>query len=284
MKSFNGRVAVVTGAAKGIGRALAFRLAQEGAHLALSDIDDDGLAATAREASEVAEAAGRAIDIHQAILDVADRAAFTAYVTEVTGHFEQVHLVFNNAGVALGAHIREMSFEDIEWLMGINYWGVVYGTMLFLPHLERADEAHIVNISSVFGLVGVPSQAAYNSAKFAVRGFTEALRMELAVDDSTVSCTCVHPAGVATDIALASRVGSLRTDAPSRQEADEYFRKIARRTPESAARIILRGVKRKKRRIRVGFDAVLLDWFQRLLPTGYQRIIEFSVRRNPIPM
>ncbi len=195
MRDFNGRVAAITGAGSGIGRALAIDLARRGAHLALADIDDAGLAET------VAQCEGRGVKITSQHLDVADRAAVEAWAEQVVADHGKVNLIINNAGVALGATIESMSYEDFEWLMGINFWGVVYGTKAFLPHLKASGEGHVVNLSSVFGLVSVPSQSAYNAAKFAVRGFTDTLRMELAIEGAPVSVTTIHPGGIKTNIA-----------------------------------------------------------------------------------
>ncbi|MEQ9509823.1 MAG: SDR family NAD(P)-dependent oxidoreductase, partial [Alloalcanivorax xenomutans] len=178
-------------------------------------------------------------------------------------------------GVALGASVEEMSYEDFEWLMGINFWGVVYGTKAFLPHLKAAGEGHIVNVSSVFGLIGVPTQSAYNAAKFAVRGFTESLRQELEIENGGVSCTTVHPGGIKTNIARNARMGSgmekiTGTDA---DKARRDFEKLFRTTPEEAARTILKGVRANKRRVLIGSDALAIDGMQRLLPTSYQRLM-----------
>src|ERR1700689_2657232 len=200
MHDFNGRGAAITGAGSGIGRALANNLARKGAHLALSDINDEGLA------EAVAQCEGHGGKVTAQHLDVADRAAVYSWADEVVGDHGQVNLVINNAGVALGATIEAMSYEDFEWLMNINFWGVVYGTKAFLPHLKLSGEGHIVNISSVFGLISVPSQSAYNAAKFAVRGFTDSLRMELEIEDANVSVTTVHPGGIKTNIARNARM------------------------------------------------------------------------------
>lgn len=200
MKSFEGRVAAITGAGSGIGRALAEQLAGHGAHLALSDIDDTGLAETVRRCE------GRGVKVTSAHLDVADRAAVDAWAEAVAAEHGKVNLIFNNAGVALGATVEDMSIEDMTWLMNINFWGVVYGTKAFLPHLKAAGEGHIVNISSVFGLISIPTQSAYNAAKFAVRGFTDSLRIELDAMNCGVSCTTVHPGGIKTNIARNARM------------------------------------------------------------------------------
>jgi butyryl-CoA dehydrogenase len=191
-----------------------------------------------------------------------------------------VHLVVNNAGVALGGTITETSYDDYEWLLGINFWGVVHGTKAFLPHLLAADEGHIVNVSSVFGLIAVPGQSAYNAAKFAVRGFTECLRQELELEGRRVSATCVHPGGIRTNIARAMRN---RHDAISTAEAARRFDELARTTPETAALRIVRGVQRNARRVLIGADAHAIDLVQRLTGTGYQALTVAAARRGLAP-
>lgn len=200
MKLTQEKTAAVTGAASGIGRAVALELASRGCHLALSDVDEAGLAETARLCD------GHGVELTHEIVDVADRGAVLTWADQVVADHGRVHLVVNNAGVALSYPVETMSFDDIEWLMGINFWGVVNGTKAFLPHLAAAGEGHIVNVSSVFGLIGIPGQSAYNAAKFAVRGFTDALRIELKSSGSPVSCTTVHPGGVKTNIVRNARL------------------------------------------------------------------------------
>ena len=224
-----------------------------------------------------------AAEVHTQKLDVADREAFYAYADTVAEHFGAVHLVVNNAGVALGATVKEMSIEDIEWLMGINFWGVVYGTKAFLPHLERAGEGHIVNVSSVFGIIAVPTQGAYNASKFAVRGFTEALRQELEIEGSPVSCTSVHPGGIKTNIARNARMVSKSTLGHDTESAADNFEKIARTTPDEAARVILEAVKNNDRRLLIGADARLIDATQRAFPTLYQRALSLVTKLSARP-
>jgi NAD(P)-dependent dehydrogenase (short-subunit alcohol dehydrogenase family) len=273
VNTFNGRVAAVTGAASGIGRALARELASRGCHLALSDIDDAGLAETVA----LCEPAG--VKVTSQHLDVADRAAVHAWADLVVLEHGRVNLIFNNAGVAVVATFEAMTYEDFEWLMGINFWGVVHGTKAFLPHLKASGEGHIVNVSSVFGLVSIPSQSAYNAAKFAVRGFTEALRMELRIEGANVSCTTVHPGGIKTNIVRGARIdeGMGRGD---KEGAARYFDRIAMTTPEKAARQILAAVERDRRRVLVGPDAILIDLLSRLPSALYQELLVRGGRRR----
>ncbi len=268
MRDFNGRVCVITGAGSGIGRALALELAGRGARLAISDINPDSVGATA----EQARAAGA--EVEHTTLDVASREAVFAYAEDVAGHFGAVNLVVNNAGVALAKDVLETPVEDYEWIMGINFWGVLYGTKAFLPHLIASGDGYLVNISSVFGLFSVPGQSGYNAAKFAVRGFTEAVRQEMLRDRRPVGVSCVHPGGIATNIAR-----NARTDKNTPDELDEAFKKIARTTPAKAAATILTGVERRKARILIGADARVFEGMTRLLGAGYQGLVWRASRR-----
>ncbi len=273
MRDLTGRVAAITGAGSGIGRALAEELARRGTHLALSDIDETGLAET------VGRCEGVGVKVTSQRLDVADRAAVEAWADQVVADHGAVHLVFNNAGVALGATVESMSYEDFEWLMDINFWGVVHGTKAFLPHLKAAGEGHIVNLSSVFGLVSIPSQSAYNASKFAVRGFTDALRIELDVERSGVSCTTVHPGGIRTNIARRARMDASVTALGSDVATiGDEFDKVARTSPESAAVQILAAVARNRRRALIGPDATALDLVSRLPAGLYQRVLVAGAR------
>jgi butyryl-CoA dehydrogenase len=275
MKSFSGKVAAITGAGSGIGRALAQDLARRGAHLALSDIDDVGLAET------VALCEGHGVKVTSQRVDVADRDAVYAWADQVVADHGKVNLIFNNAGVALGAAIEAMSYEDFEWLMGINFWGVVHGTKAFLPHLKLAGEGHIVNMSSVFGLMSIPSQSAYNAAKFGVRGFTDALRIELDVARSGVSCTTVHPGGIKTNIARNARMDpSVASFGGDTDRARNDFDKVAMTSPEKAARQILAAVEKNRRRALIGPDAKVLDFISRLPAGVYQRVLVRGARRR----
>lgn len=272
MKGFSGKVAAITGAGSGIGRSLAVQLAQHGAHLALSDVDEVGLAET------VALCEGSGVKVTSQRLDVADRAAVFAWADAVVADHGQVNLIFNNAGVALGAKVETMAIEDFQWLMDINFWGVVHGTQAFLPHLKASGDGHIVNISSVFGLISIPTQSAYNAAKFAVRGFTDALRMELEIDRSKVSCTTVHPGGIKTNIARNARMDDSVSAFTGDRDAGDEFDKIARTTPDGAAGQILRAVERDRRRTLVGPDAWFIDLIGRLPAGLYQRFLVLGGR------
>jgi NAD(P)-dependent dehydrogenase (short-subunit alcohol dehydrogenase family) len=268
VKNFADKVAVITGAGSGIGRALAHELAGRGARLALSDIDEVAVADTAARC----EKAGATASGYR--LDVADRAAVADHAERVVREFGRVNLVVNNAGVAVMATVEDMSYDDLDWIVGINFWGVVHGTKAFLPHLIASGEGHLVNISSVFGFVGVPTQSAYNATKFAVRGFTEALRQEMLIGRRPVGVSCVHPGGIRTNIARDARTAD---DGSTPQQRAADFSKIARTTPEDAAKIILRGVQRNKPRILVGPDAYLFDAVPRLFGAGYQRATSTAV-------
>lgn len=268
MKQFAGRVAAVTGAGSGMGRALAFALVARGCHVAVADIDDDALAET-EQGCRAAAAAEQRVSRHR--VDVADREQVERFAADVVATHGCVHLIFNNAGVSVTDTVEHMSYENFEWLMGINFWGVVYGSKAFLPHLRQVDEAHIVNTSSIFGTIAVPSQSAYNASKFAVRGFTDALRMELA--DTHIAVSCVQPGGVKTNIVKRSRYVPTDNSAATREEMIARFDQLAGLTAEQAAAQILRGVGRGKARILVGQDARLLALLERLAPLGYGKLL-----------
>ncbi|HWE34407.1 MAG TPA: SDR family NAD(P)-dependent oxidoreductase [Solirubrobacteraceae bacterium] len=253
---------VITGAGSGIGRALALELAARGARLALSDID-----AERAEASRLAceQRGARAVLAER--VDVSDREAVFAHADSVLERFGVVNLIVNNAGVALEGTVLDTSIEDYEWIIGINFWGVVYGTKAFLPHLVASGDGYVVNISSVFGLIAVPAQSGYHAAKFAVRGFTESLREEMLMAGHPVGVSCVHPGGVKTDIARAAR-----SEIDERERA-ERFEQIARLTPERAAQIIIKGVQARRPRILVGNDARALDLLARATGARYQELV-----------
>jgi NAD(P)-dependent dehydrogenase (short-subunit alcohol dehydrogenase family) len=268
MRRFADKVSVITGAGSGIGRALSVELARRGARLALSDVDLVSVAETAARCEK------EGADVRHYQLDVADRAAVYAHADAVAGEFGVVNLVVNNAGVALVAPVAEMTWDDLEWVMNVDYWGVVHGTKAFLPHLLSSGDGHLVNISSVFGLIGVPTQSAYNSAKFAVRGFTEALRQEMLIERRRVGVSCVHPGGIKTNIVRNARMGTGASLAGMRSRFDQ----IAMTTPEQAARVILRGVERNRPRILVGPDAYVIDALPRVLGPRYQRLAVTGLR------
>jgi NAD(P)-dependent dehydrogenase (short-subunit alcohol dehydrogenase family) len=271
MKIDRNTVAVVTGAASGIGRALTRRLAQAGASLALADVNETGL----QETAQLVQARGVNCSTHR--VDVSDEERVQAFVQEVLSAHGRVNLVINNAGVALLGTVAQLSTADIAWLMGINFWGVVYGTKHFLPVLQQQPSAHLVNISSVFGLIGFPGQSAYNASKFAVRGFTEALRHEL--EGSSVRVSCVHPGGIKTNIAHAARLGAGVDPALAPTEVAR-FDKLSPTTPEQAAERIVRGIERDEARILIGSDAGLIDRLQRLFPVKYWQLFRPLLERQ----
>jgi NAD(P)-dependent dehydrogenase (short-subunit alcohol dehydrogenase family) len=255
MREIRGAVAVVTGAGSGIGRALAVELASAGAQLAIADVNRGGL-------DETSKMLGSAT-VKTYVLDVSDAAAVEAFAGQVNKDFGRVSLIVNNAGVALHGTFAEVSLADMEWLIKINFWGVVYGCRFFMPLLEKEPEAHIVNVSSVFGLVGPPGQTAYAASKFAVRGFTESLRSELR--GTRIHVTCVHPGGIRTAIAENARVGA----AASAKEAaltKERFKKVTPTTPATAAQTIVKGILRNNPRVLIGTDARQIDLMARLAP------------------
>jgi len=262
---------MVTGAGSGIGRALSMELACHGCRLALSDINQSGLEATKAKILEQYPNA----HVHTAILDVADQKAVNDYAALVQDHYGQINLVINNAGVALSSGLDEVKREDFTWLMNINFWGVVNGTEAFLPYLKQAKDAHIVNISSVFGMVAVPRQSSYNAAKFAVRGYTEALRQEMNLKQNSIEVSCVHPGGIATDIARNARV----SESEDKAELAASFDKLAHTTPEKAAKVIVSGIRKNKARIMVGWDAHLIHFLYRLLGIRYTNITQWLAKR-----
>src|SRR6201985_3310269 len=265
MQKFAGKVAVVTGAGSGIGQALAIELSRSGASVAISDVNTEGLATTQGRL----RALGRPVKADR--LDVTEREAFELYADAVKAHFGKVNQIYNNAGIAFAGDIEVSQFKDIERVMDVDYWGVVNGTKAFLPYLIASGDGHVVNISSVFGLFSVPGHAAYNSAKFAVRGFTEALRQEMKFARHPVGVTTVHPGGIKTAIARnATAAEGLDRD----QLANMFDKKLAMTSPEKAARIILEAVRKNRARVLVGPDAKILDALVRLTGSGgYQRLI-----------
>ncbi len=274
MKNLSNKVVVITGAGSGIGRALAVNLAGKGARLALSDVNEEGLGETVGLALKAGSP-----DVHTARLDVSDKAAFASYATEVAEHFGQVNVVINNAGVALAGDAIDLSYEDMEWIVGINFWGVVYGTKEFLPHLIASGDGHVVNLSSLFGLLAMPGQSAYNATKFAVRGFTEALREEMLIAGHKVGVTSVHPGGIKTAIARSARVSDKEDKAATAKLFDE---KLAKMTPERAAEIIVKGITKNQARVLVGLDAHALHNFQKFTGSRYEDIVA-AVSKRVLP-
>jgi NAD(P)-dependent dehydrogenase (short-subunit alcohol dehydrogenase family) len=277
MKDLAGKVAVVTGAASGMGRALAQRLAEAGCHLALADVQLEALDETARLVDAAASAAGIQLRCTRTRLDVSDQGAVEAFAEQVAREHGSVHLLFNNAGVALTGEVQHIGYDDMHWLMNINFWGVVHGCKAFLPYLQRADEAHIINTSSVFGLISVPGQSAYHAAKFAVKGFTDALRLELA--QTPIRVSCVMPGGVKTNIVRTSRYRMIDNAGPTREDMAARFEQYAALTPLEAADAILRGVRKNRAHILVGRDARLLALLVRLFPVAYYKVLERGQRR-----
>ncbi|MCK7609280.1 SDR family NAD(P)-dependent oxidoreductase [Acinetobacter portensis] len=271
MKNFQNKVAAITGAGSGIGQQLALLLAKEGCHLSLSDVNEQGLIETVEKLKDT--------DVRVTIkkLDVADQVAVKEWAEETVQDHGSVNMIFNNAGVALASTVEGASYEELEWIVNINFWGVVYGTKEFLPFIKQTGDGHIVNISSLFGLTAQPTQSAYNATKFAVRGFTESLRQELDMENCGVSALCVHPGGIRTNIANSAKMNdSLKTLGMNPEKSAKSFNKLLRCPPKEAARQILEAVKKDKRRLLIGNDAKALDLLQRLLPTGYQKVIAFA--------
>jgi NADP-dependent 3-hydroxy acid dehydrogenase YdfG len=263
MQGFAGKVAVVTGAGSGIGQALAVELARSGAKVAISDVDLEGLAQTEEQLKRI----GAPVKADR--LDVTEREAFLAYADAVNEHFGKVNQIYNNAGIAFTGDIEVSQFKDIERVMDVDFWGVVNGTKAFLPHVIASGDGHVINVSSVFGLFSVPGQAAYNAAKFAVRGFTEALRQEMVLARHPVAVTTVHPGGIQTAIAR----NATAAEGLDRDELAKLFdKRLARTSPERAAQVILDAVRKKKARVLVGTDAKVMDLMVRVAGPYYQQL------------
>ena len=261
MSECRGKVVVITGAGSGIGRALALNLASEGAKLALSDMDSVGLEETVRRAKALGA------EVKSDTLDVTQREAVLAYADAVAEHFGAVNQVYNNAGIAYHGEFEKAEFKDLERVVDVDFWGVVNGTKAFLPHLIASGDGHLINVSSLFGLLGMPGQTAYNAAKFAVRGFTEALRQEMLIAKHPVQVTCVHPGGIKTAIARNATAGPGEDLDTFAQFFDQ---KLARTTAEDAAAVIVKGVRKNKARVLIGADAKLLDAWVRIIGPRYQ--------------
>lgn len=276
MKSFANKVAAITGAASGMGRELALELAARGCGLSLSDVNVAGLEETAAMARD------KGVKVTTAKLDVSNRDAVYAWAAQTAKDFGAVNLIFNNAGVALNSPLETISQQDFEWIVGINFWGVVYGSQAFLPYLKASGDGHIINTSSLFGLIGTPGTGAYSATKFAVRGYTESLRIELDLMNCGVSATCVHPGGIRTAINNNARIGEgvEKLMGVSADTARERFDKMLNTTTANkAARIILKAVEKNSRRVVVGPDAKAMDAVVRLLGSAYQPLVGSNMKR-----
>ncbi|MXG91947.1 SDR family NAD(P)-dependent oxidoreductase [Nocardioides flavescens] len=271
MKTLDDKVVVITGAGSGIGRALALDLARRGSLLALSDVDEAGLAETV---SLVERAGVRRVRSDR--LDVSDRGAMQRYALDVVQDLGRVNVVINNAGVALSGDLDDLDYSDIDWIIGVNFWGVVHGTKEFLPHLIASGDGHVVNLSSLFGLVSMPGQSMYNATKYAVRGMTEALREEMLIAGHPVGVTSVHPGGIKTAIARNARVSAKESQEKTAKFFDE---KLAKMTPERAAEVIIAGILKNKARVLVGIDAHALHTMGKLLGSRYQDVVAIASKR-----
>lgn len=268
MSRFSGKVIAITGAASGIGRATAAMLAGHQAALSLCDVSDEGL----RETERLCRAAGASV--RGARVDVSDHDAVNAWAEDTHDAFGRVDAIINNAGVSLSGAVGDLTLDDFEWIMGINFWGVVHGTRAFLPYLRASGDGHIVNISSLFGIIAMPGASAYNASKFAVRGFTESLSEELRLERAPVRVTCVHPGGIDTNIVAGGRVTpSESLGFETVDQAARDFKRLARTSPEAAAEQIVRAMARGRRRQLIGVDAWLLEKMQRLAPVAYQNLM-----------
>jgi short-subunit dehydrogenase len=262
MTAIRGAAAALTGAASGIGRALALELAARGCDLALADRDEAGLQTLAAEIGDKQK-----VSVHR--VDVGEPAQIADFAKAAIAAHPALNILVNNAGVALLGQFGEIAQEQMDWLMNINFWGVVHTTRALLPQLASRPEAHIVNLSSIFGIVAPPGQTAYCAAKFAVRGFSESLRHELQIANSPVRLSVVHPGGVLTNIVRNSRTGAGIADNARRSESIDRFDKIAQTTPKAAALRIIKGIEKNQPRILIGNDARIMDILQRLRPATY---------------
>jgi len=273
MTAIRGSAAAVTGAASGIGRALALEFSARGCDLALADRDEAGLATLAAELGK----SGRKVTVHTTDIGVPEQ--IQGFAQAAVAAHPNLNIVVNNAGVALMGTFNEVDQAQMEWLININFWGVVHGTRAFLPHLSQQPAAHIVNLSSIFGIIAPPGQTAYCAAKFAVRGFSESLRHELAMANSPVRLSVVHPGGVATNIARNSRSGVGVTDNARRVESIERFETLAKTTPADAALRIIAGIEKNQPRILIGGDARFMDLLQRFRPATYWAVLARKIEK-----
>ena len=267
LRRLNDRIAVLTGAASGIGRATAYALAEEGCHLVLSDVDADGLDETARVAKT--RSGGKQLKISTHVVDVSDRDAMQAFAKAVEDEHGHVHIVINNAGVTVAGEFENQTLDDFKWVVDINLWGVVYGSKFFLPLLQRAGEGCIVNLSSMFGLVGVPMQTSYCATKFAVRGFSESLAAELV--DQHIDVVSVHPGGISTRIVHNSRQAGEKAKR-SQRKLEKFFEKKAMPASEAAAKIV-KGIKRGSPRVLITKETYATDYIKRVFPALPPRLV-----------
>ncbi|MBR1150563.1 SDR family oxidoreductase [Bradyrhizobium sp. JYMT SZCCT0428] len=268
MTAINGSAAAVTGAASGIGRALVLELAARGCDLALADRDEAGLQ---QVAAEIGKAHQRKVTTHR--VDVGEPGQIAEFAEAASAAHPRLNIVINNAGVALLGQFSEIEQAQMDWLFNINFWGTVHGTRAFLPILAKQREAHIVNLSSIFGIIAPPGQTAYSAAKFAVRGFSESLRHELAMANSSVRLSVVHPGGVATSIVRNSRTVTGVTDNARRAQSIDRFDAVAKTTPPVAAQRIILGIEKNQPRILIGNDAWYMDLLQRFRPATYWAVL-----------
>ncbi|OQX67649.1 MAG: hypothetical protein B6A08_14270 [Sorangiineae bacterium NIC37A_2] len=274
----SGRVVAITGAASGIGRALAFSYAARGARLALADWNEEGLEAAR---AELARRGASPLEVSVTRLDVSRRDEVFAWARATRERFGVVHVLINNAGVSLHVPVTEMDPEDLKWLLSINFWGVVHGTQAFLPYLIESGSGQIANLSSIFGIIAAPGSSSYVASKFAVRGFTEALEIELRQAGHPVSVTCVHPGGIRTGIVRNGRVRGAGPGSSTLEEAARAFdERLARTSPQECAEKIVRALEKKRPRALIGPDAHLLDLFARIFPSSYRALLARLLQRS----
>jgi len=270
MKNLKNKVAAITGAGSGIGRMLALGLAAESCHLAISDVNAAGL-------KETEKLIGKGVKVSTHIVDVSRQDQVIRFAKEAAERHGGIDIIINNAGVALGDFLETVPIEDFEWLMGINFWGVVYGTMAFLTYLRKRPEGHIVNISSINGIVSNPNNGPYSASKYAVRGYTETLIQEM--KGTNIGVSCVHPGGIKTNIAKNTKINKTYYSISSKQAAELYDKEVFRTTAEQAARVIINGIKRNQQRVMIGYDAKILDLFMRIFPQTSVNITAIVAKR-----
>jgi short-subunit dehydrogenase len=276
---YRSKVVAITGAGSGIGRALAQAVIARGGHVALSDVSASTLAETVSMIEGDAKA--RDLKVTSRVVDVADRASVDAWAEAVAHEHGGVHVIVNNAGVALAGTVADLGIDDYAWIMGVNFWGVVHGTKAFLPRIEASGGGVVVNVSSVFGMTAQPLMSGYNASKFAVRGFTESLQQELEITSSPVRAVVVFPGGIKTNIARSARMSVSVTKVTGKgiESSRRGFEKAFVTTPETAAKTILDGVAAGKKRVLIGADARVFDIVARVAPVGYQRVIGLVMGR-----